>query len=502
MHNELKFVKVQKVTDWADPSQVIDMSGALWSHMDQSTEVECVSCHGNLEYRALGYYADNRNPIKNLVLCPEPGEAIADYEAPAECQQLGAGRWLRSKFTGRYHYITQTKDTVAYYPGGGGALRANGSPVYSLGASIFHGRVDQDPSNGVGPCINGDQNACFKDQANNALPIRQGFSHLGLQAQNANDQMAGGLECYSCHAVSQNYCAGCHLRLDDTNGAITLRDFARTTGELTYGAIVQADFSYIDPQAIQLGINSEGKIAIFQPETKQAIGHIDVNNQQFFSTRVLVNNDANLVYNVYRQRSGYGLRQYATELVGLPLNSDGTDYEQDARMDQNAGEGFNQFMPHAIQRSHPRMDCAFCHVDVNAANTDFIDARYGVNPNGFANVSAYLARLNGLQIVRNNTNQPINVDQNVGFRLDANTDPDGYVVDRQLDWVVFDDGYPLSYSNHPIKAGTYNLYTDPFYQRQYPRMAQISGPVNTALLQGIRNEIKVANVGIQYGGIR
>ena len=35
-------------------------------------------------------------------------------------------------------------------------------------------------------------------------------------------------------------------------GAQIIRDYSRSTGELTYGVIVQADFSYIDPLAIQL----------------------------------------------------------------------------------------------------------------------------------------------------------------------------------------------------------------------------------------------------------
>ena len=79
-----------------------------------------------------------------------------------------------------------------------------------------------------------------------------------------------------------NGCFGCHLTLADNDGNQVLRDFSRSTGELTYGQIAQADFSYIDPLAIQFGINSEGKIAHFLPETKQAIRHIDSNNDDYF----------------------------------------------------------------------------------------------------------------------------------------------------------------------------------------------------------------------------
>jgi hypothetical protein len=505
MHNELKFVRQAQVTDWADPTQVVDMSGAIWTKMDQSTEIECVHCHGNLEYRAVPHEAENRNPIKNMIACPEAGETIANYTVPAECDRLGSGRWLKSKFTGRYHYVTQTKDTVQQVGQGvgGGATTPRGSPVYSLNASIFHGRFNgQDLSDGAGPCPAGDVQNCYKDQVNNVQQVTQGFSHLGSRAQNSVDQHAGGMECYACHATWVNACFGCHLTLADNNGNNILRDFSRSTGELTYGVVTQADFGYIDPLAIQLGINSEGKIAQFLPETKQGFRHVDANNNDYFSTQVIVNNNANLIYNVYRQRSGYGLRQYATEQVGLPLNSDGQEYEQYAQMDQNAGQGFNQFMPHSVQRSHPMMDCNFCHLDANNNNANAVQARLGVNPNGFANVSAYLAALDNLAILKNNTNQPINVDVNAGFRFDANIDPDAFTVDQQLDWVVFNDGFPLSYSNHPLKEGTIGIYTDPFYNREYPRMARISGPLNQALLNKMLNDVRNNNVGVQFKSIR
>ncbi|MCC7385003.1 MAG: hypothetical protein IT384_24370 [Deltaproteobacteria bacterium] len=509
MHNEIKLVKVEKVTDWADKSQVLDMSGALFSHMDQATEVECVHCHGNLEYRARGYTADNRNPIKNLIVCPESGEVIPDYTPPAECttavpgqQALGRGRWLRSKFTGRYHYVPQVKDTVQQYATGGGPVRPGSQQqIYTLNASIFHGRVDQDVGNGVGPCANGNPNSCFKDQANNALPIRQGFSHLGQPASSAVDQMAGGLECYACHATWQYACFGCHLTLRDFNGQV-LRDFSRSTGEYTIGVIAQADFTYIDPLAIQFGINSEGKISQFEPETKQRVRHVDAAGNDYFGTQVIVNNDANIQYNSYRDRAGYGTRQYATEQVGLPPNADGQDFEQDARMDNNQGQGFNQMMPHAVQRSHPRMDCNICHIDTNAANANWVQAVFGVNPNGFANVSAYLVALDGLNITRNNTGDNVAVNAAAGFRFDANIDPNGYSVDMQSDWVVLADGFPLAYNNHPIKLGTVGITTDPFYDRQYPRLARTAGPLNQTLLNAILNEIKVNNEGVQFRGTR
>ena len=44
----------------------------------------------------------------------------------------------------------------------------------------------------------------------------------------------------------------------------------RSTGELTLGFIAEADFTYISPLDQQYGINSEGKISQFLPETKHA----------------------------------------------------------------------------------------------------------------------------------------------------------------------------------------------------------------------------------------
>lgn len=503
MHNELKFVKVPKVDDWNDPQQVDDMSGAIWSHMDQATEIECVHCHGNLEYRAVPYEADNRNPIKNLIACPEPGETIDGYTAPAECGRLGSGRWLRSKFTGRYHYVAQTKDTVDNVGAGagGGVTYPNGTPVYSANASIFHGRYDDDISNGAGPCPNGDVNNCYRDQANQQYPVTRGFSHVGEEAESSVDQHAGGLECYACHATWGNNCFGCHLRIVDTDGNQTLRDFSRSTGELTYGFITEADFTYISPLDMQYGINSEGKIAQFLPETKQMVAHTDVNNNEYFGTQVIVNNDANIQYNVYRDRAGYGLREYAEEQVGLPPNSDGPRYEQFAQMNNNAGQGSQQFMPHSVQRSHPLMDCTNCHVDLDEANEDAVMARFMANPTGFGNISDYLAVLENVGITRNNSNETVNVDAAAGFRFDADIDPNGFSVDQQSDWCVLydgqDNGFPLCYNNHPLKQGNFGFDFNPQYARPYPRLAPLAGPLNNFLLGKMFQEIRVADENVQ-----
>jgi hypothetical protein len=514
MHNEIRFVKVKQVTDWSDPAQVSDMSGAIWSHLSQATEVECVNCHGNLEYRSSPHLADNRNPVKNLIACPELAETIADYTTPAECGQLGRGRWLKGKFDGRWHYVPQVFDTVNNVgtgTGGGATNPGRGNQVvYTLNASIFHGRYDgvsDDPTNGVGPCPNGNPQNCFQDQANAQFPVSPGFSHLGGRANSPVDQMPGGLECYACHATWSNGCYGCHLRLADNNGAIILHDFSRSTGELTIGQIAEADFTAITPLDRQFLINDEGKISPSLPETKQQVAHTTYDNQQYFGTQVIVNANANIAYNVYRNRDGYGLRQYATEVVGLPPNSDGLLFDQDAQMDNNAGQGTQQFADHSVQRSHPLMDCTNCHLDLNQANAAAVGARWGYNPNGFANVSAYLAVLQNTQITRNNSNQNYVVNAAAGYRFDANTDPTAFNVNQQSDWLVDQaTGFPYVYNNHPLKETTYGHRFDPSYARAYPGSlsvdAAVAGPLPLSLITKMSTRIIVNNEGVQLRGVQ
>jgi hypothetical protein len=246
---------------------------------------------------------------------------------------------------------------------------------------------------------------------------------------------------------------------------------------------------------MQFGINSEGKISQHSPVQKKHIRHITQNNQQYFGTQVIVNQNANTQYNIYRHRSGYGTRRFATEQVGLPPNNDGDVFEQDARMDNNTAQAFNQMVPHTSQRSSPRMDCTFCHLDQNNANANAIGARFGVNPNGFANVSAFLNTLDGLQIIRN-------VSAAAGFRFDANIDPAAFVVNEQMDWVVLPDGFPLAFTNYPMMIGRPDLSFDPNYARQYPTLARVAGPLNQTLLNKVTTTVRAQNVGVVYAGPR
>jgi hypothetical protein len=391
-------------------------AGAIWSRMDQATDVECADCHGTLEQRALAR--------GELIVCPENRETIVGYEPPPECSQLGRGRWLRSKLGGRYHYVVQTFDTARPPPNdGSGATAPNGGPIYTENAEIFHARS------------------------------AGGFTHLD------------GLECYACHATWANNCYGCHLRFSDAEGGEILRDHSRATGALTLGRVVRADVDAISPLDLQYGINAEGQIAQLLPEAKQHVSF-----------------DGDPSPRVYRHRSGYGLRTYATEPVGLPPGKDGPLYDQDPRMDANAGGGAQPFMPHTVQRSHPRMDCTSCHLDPSRSNEDAIAARWGYNPLGFAGVSAYLERAQTI------------FDRRTGFRF---TEP----VLQQADWCVDrETGFPYCASNHPMRVDVL-----PPYRRDYPGTltldARTAGPITLKLIQKLES-ITVEDVGVQYRGPR
>ncbi len=500
MHNELKYVQVAQVSDWGDPNQVVDMSGAIWSHMDQATEVECVHCHGNLEYRAVPYEADNRNPLRNLIACTELGETIPGYSGPLECQQLGRGRWMQAKFTGRWHYVPQTLDTVSDLSG---AAWPNGQSVYTANASVFHGRVNLSLQDGVGPCESGDPSNCYLDQELQEGQISENFSHLGRPATSPVDQHEGGMECYACHATWANSCFGCHLRLSDLGAGGRLYDFSRSTGELTLGFVSEADFSYISPLDMQYGLNGEGKISQMLPESKQMVAHTDQNGNEYFGTNTLVNLDPDIEYNVYRHRSGYGLRQFNTEAVGLPPNSDGGVFEQFAEMDLNAGQGTQPMMPHTVQRSHPRMNCQQCHLSVEQDNEDEVLARWMARPAGFSGLSAYLDTLQNVGIVRADSGAPLHVLNAAGFRFGRASDPQGFSVEQQADWCVDAlTGFPLCYTNHPMRVTTDGLEFDPRHERAYPTIALTSGPLNVELMRLMFEEVRVWNSEVSFRGRR
>jgi hypothetical protein len=429
--------------------------GTMWSRRDQATEVECSDCHGTVEARALPFPADNRNPIRRLIACPEDGEIIPNYETPTECLALGKGRFLRASLTSDWHYVSQVRDSVDLI---GSATDPDGARVYTLEASIFHGRVDGDSSNGTGPCIDGDANQCFLDQVAASGAVENGFSHLDR------------VDCTSCHAAWTNSCWGCHVTLDDT-----ARDFSPATGEYTLGRITQAEPTWISPLDRQLGIDGEGMIAPFTSAGGLRLRHVEADGQDWFGRRSIVAGDASIRYGVYRHRTGYGLRPYDQEGTGLLPNADGPVFEQRPQMNDNAAFGFNPITPHTTQRTHGKIDCTNCHL--GGDGEDPIQALYGVRTEGFGGLSAVLSRLDGLELVRSQSGQRVFVNAALGYRLDGFSDPDGRTIGAQLDRIASSTGFPYASTNHPLRT-----VLDERHRRDYPTIAPLAGPLGPNLL--------------------
>jgi hypothetical protein len=153
------------------------------------------------------------------------------------------------------------------------------------------------------------------------------------------------------------------------------------------------------------------------------------------------------------------------------------------------------------------MDCTNCHLDLNQANAAAIGARWGYNPNGFANVSAYLAVLQNTQITRNNSNQNYVVNAAAGFRFDANTDPTAFNVNQQFDWLVDQaTGFPYVYNNYLMREMSYGHRFDPSYACAYPGSlsvdAQVVGPLPVSLITKMAARIIVNNEGVQLRGVQ
>jgi hypothetical protein len=415
--------------------------GALWSRQDQATEVECAHCHGTLEARVLPSQLDPSNPIERLIACLAEGESIPGYTEPPICWASSPGRlppgiYLVDRSNGDPHFVSQVRDSIA-----------------SVEGSIFHGRVNASPDDGVGPCIGGDPAKCFRDQEAESGAVTPGFSHLD------------GLECTACHAAWSNACFGCHVTIDDTGGA---RDFSPSTGEYTLGRIAQAELTFISPIDVQLGIDSEGRVAPFTGAGGLRLRHIESDGLDWFGRRSIVAGDPSLRYGVYRHRTGYGLRPYDQEGAGLLPTTDGPVFEQRAEMSVNAAFGFNPMTPHSVQRTHARIDCTACHQR---------EERFGTAPQGFGGISKYLETLDGLEIVREETAQRVAVDWSAGFRLDPTNDPEGATIEAQLDRVASGTGFPYASTNHPLRA-----LLDERHRRDFPTIVPSAGPLGPNLL--------------------
>jgi hypothetical protein len=165
--------------------------------------------------------------------------------------------FLRSRLDGAIHYVPQTKDTVA---DNGKLHPTTNQPIYNAKASYAMGRVDADPSNGMGPL--------------QTAGVSANFSH------------GDNMDCIACHGSWTNTCMGCHIGGEYNTG----NNFSNITGERIVFKQANADFTYQSPIYFQLGVGPRGKITQFSANTKVFFKWEDKNNVE---TQVFTFSDRN-----------------------------------------------------------------------------------------------------------------------------------------------------------------------------------------------------------------
>jgi hypothetical protein len=213
---------------------------SIVSRMEQQVGIRCENCHGTIDaYAATAPAIAYDGTVKDLAMDAE-GHPLKHVERAAN-----GSYYLKSRLDGAVHYVPQTKDTIA----DSGKLHPTTlQPIYSAKASYAMGRVDADPSNGIGP-----------KQSNTSA---DGFSHT--------DRM----ECVACHGSWTNTCMGCHLGGEYDTG----NNFSNITGERIVYKQANADFTYQSPIYFQLGVGPRGRITQFSANTKVFYHWEDKNN--------------------------------------------------------------------------------------------------------------------------------------------------------------------------------------------------------------------------------
>ena len=231
-------------------------SGAIISRMDQAVQIQCQSCHGEV----------------NAYLETAPCRTYSGETAECGLDRLGnplrhvtrgedGSVWLVSRLTGARHFVPQVRDTVV---DNGQRNPLTDEPVFNALASYAMGRADGNPDTGIGP-----------QQANGI--VRTGFSHTDR------------VDCVTCHAAWTNNCVGCHLKnqYDDNPDNFF---FSNITGERIVNFQANADFTYQTPVPFYLGVNSRGRVAAMAPGTQMFYRYEDLNGVE---SRVFVFSDRN-----------------------------------------------------------------------------------------------------------------------------------------------------------------------------------------------------------------
>ncbi len=398
-------------------------SGRINSHMDQQVKIRCESCHGGIEAYATTKDCTTYDGRAATCVTDAAGNALRHVTRDPQGEV-----WLVSRLDGQRHYVPQTLDTVQQnnkqHP-------ITGNIIYSPKASYAMGRADGDPSNGIGPV------------QNNPVLTANGFAHTDT------------MDCVSCHSAWTNSCFGCHLRTEyDVNPNNYF--FSNITGERILLKQANADFTYISPVPMYLGVNSKGKITQVGPNIKMFYGFTDRNGT---ASAVMA----------YGDRRGEG---------NNPLGG------------RNAfpALGHQQMMPHSIrgkvtpQNEGPRY-CVSCHLNQaqlanfgaqyeafrtnytnnNFANLDFnlLQQHIGQNPGNQLNSPIFVHMVAGLgsaMFLFDTDGCPVNpLDNNANRKIcpngapAANFDVNDVVYD--LDRIVEANGLPNSSSAHPMIEG-------------------------------------------------
>jgi hypothetical protein len=221
-------------------------AAVILSRQDQAVAIECESCHGGIEQYATTAPCRTYDGLDAECAVDAKGNALRHVTVD------GNGHYyLVSRLTGVRHYIKQTRDTV---DDNGKLHPFSQQPIYNEKASYAMGRVDADPTNGMGPL-----------QTTPGLAPNN-FSHT--------DNMS----CVACHASWTNGCVGCHLEgeYDDRNNQFF---FSNITGERIVFNEAAADFVYQTPVPFQLGVDTHNKITQISPNTETFFKYTDFKNE-------------------------------------------------------------------------------------------------------------------------------------------------------------------------------------------------------------------------------
>ncbi len=405
-------------------------SGQIKSRMDQVVKIRCENCHGTIEAYAptiscntyQGSTADctkdaSNNPIRHVT------------------KDVTNNYWLISRLNGERHYVPQTRDAVA--------RNNRRHPItqqllYNPKASYAMGRQDQDPSNGAGPI-----------QANPAL-VANGFSHTD------------NMDCTSCHASWNNQCIGCHARTQyDANPANYF--FSNATGERILLKQQNADFSYITPLPMYLGVNSKGKITQVMAGMKVFYAYTDLNGatSQVFSFSDRNGNGNNPNFQGRNAHPSLGFNQMAAHSIRgkVTATQEGSRYCVACHMTQdglnNFGAAYAQFAVDYFDRNYAALNYPLLQQHIGQNTSNQLNSPFWVHMVAGLGTGLYLFDDTACPVnpLDNNTNRFFCNGQSPAQRFAANAFNNvRYDADRHVEWnpTTFLGGVSNGMGIHPM----------------------------------------------------